>query len=970
MNNEDERKAQNEIDQETVERSEGNDINGDEVKTVLENDFLSTIIKCNKKKEDKDLEQKNKMKEGVILLTKKEKERLKKEAEKEKKKKQNLLKKEQQTLKKNQIKEINKQNSNAAEIIKSNKIEKESKIQDGKMNLKPVRGNRKGVIGLSELKKHLEMKKKLEEEEMRLKEEEERVFLENEQIREKELAAAEAKKLAKKQREKEKKEALKAEGKFLTKKQKEEKRLQEQRLQLLLNTQSIQKTNHLNLKNNDKKKRVVYTKKSKNKTITEVSDSNNTTQVISPELNDFDECIDNWENINYDSDSNLDKNLDDILKLTFCETELTSNIPSLATEADKIKKVFENDTKNVSNVVSASISDNEVKKKNSTVVNELRSPICCILGHVDVGKTKLLDKIRKSNVQGGEAGGITQQIGATFFPIDVLKKKMVVMNSYESHNFEVSGLLIIDTPGHESFSNLRSRGSSLCNIAILVVDLMHGLEQQTNESLRLLRDRKAPFVIALNKIDRLYGWKDYPDNSFRDSFTKQSKSVKIEFQNRLDKLKLSLSEQGLNSELYYENKNMSKYVSIIPTSAITGEGIPDLLWLILDLTHKRMSKQLMYLSKVEATILEVKLVEGFGYTIDVILSNGILREDDKIVLCGTNGPIVTHIRALLTPPPSSELRIKSEYNHNKVVKAAIGVKIAASNLEKAVAGSRLIVINQGDDIEKAKDMVIEDFTSLLDYIDSSGKGVIVQASTLGSLEALLEFLKSMKIPVMSIGLGPVYKREVLKATTMLEKAPEFAILLCFDVKIDKEAEQYAQEKNIKIFNADIIYHLFDSFTEYQNTLLEERRKKNQLDAVFPCVLQTVKVINKRNPMIIGVDIIDGSIRIGTPICVVRVDPKIKQHNVFVLGRVTSLELNHKSLDFVKKGETSGGVAMKLENSSTMQPVWGRHVFETDKLYSLITKKSIETLKDPAFLNLVKKEEWLLIKKLKLVFNIK
>ena len=486
----------------------------------------------------------------------------------------------------------------------------------------------------------------------------------------------------------------------------------------------------------------------------------------------------------------------------------------------------------------------------------------------------------------------------------------------------------------------------------------------------MLRDRKAPFIVALNKIDRLYDWKEIPNNSFRDSFARQAKSVQNEFFTRFEQIKLALAEQGLNSELYFQNKNMSKYVSIVPTSAVTGEGVPDLLWLLLELTQKRMSKQLMYLSKVEATILEVKVVEGFGYTIDVVLSNGILREGDRVVLCGLNGPIATNIRALLTPPPSRELRIKSEYIHHKEVKAALGVKIAANDLEKAVAGSRLLVVGEDDDEDELMEEVMDDLTGLLDSVDTSGKGVVVQASTLGSLEALLDFLKDMKIPVMSIGLGPVYKRDVMKATTMLEKAPELAVMLCFDVKVDKEAEQYAEEQKIKIFNADIIYHLFDAFTAYQSKLLEVRRKEFMEYAVMPCVLKTLQIINKRNPMIIGVDVVEGAVRIGTPICAVRRDPATNTPNILVLGKVSSLEVNHKSVDSVKKGQTAAGVAMRLENPSAAQPTWGRHVDESDNLYSLISRRSIDTLKDPAFRDSVSRDDWLLIKKLKPVFDIK
>ena len=234
----------------------------------------------------------------------------------------------------------------------------------------------------------------------------------------------------------------------------------------------------------------------------------------------------------------------------------------------------------------------------------------------------------------------------------------------------------------------------------------------------------------------------------------------------------------------------------------------------------------------------------------------------------------------------------------------------------------------------------------------------------------MDFLKAMKISVMSIGLGPVYKRDVMKATTMLEKAPELAIMLCFDAKVDREAEQYAEEQHIKIFNADIIYHLFDQFTAYQEKLLEQRRKDFLEYAVMPCVLKTIQIINKCNPMIIGVDVVEGSVRCGTPICAVRRDPDSLEPRVLVLGRVTSLEVNHKSVDLVKKGQTAAGVAMRLENPSSAQPTWGRHVDESDNLYSLISRKSIDTLKDPAFRDTVSREDWFLIKKLKQVFDIK
>ncbi|KAF5372013.1 hypothetical protein D9615_008054 [Tricholomella constricta] len=596
--------------------------------------------------------------------------------------------------------------------------------------------------------------------------------------------------------------------------------------------------------------------------------------------------------------------------------------------------------------------------------DDLRSPICCILGHVDTGKTKLLDKIRQTNVQEGEAGGITQQIGATYFPVDAIKTKTTVMNRDGSQEYNIPGLLIIDTPGHESFTNLRSRGSSLCNIAILVVDIMHGLEAQTLESLRLLRDRKTPFIVALNKIDRIYSWDPTPDGAFRESLEKQSKSVQREFEDRVAKTILAFAQEGLNACLYYDNKNFARNVSLVPTSAITGEGVPDMIMLLVNLTQQRMSDRLMYLSELECTVLEVKVIEGLGTTIDVVLSNGILREGDRIVVCGLNGPIVTQVRALLTPQPLRELRIKSAYVHHKEVKAALGVKITAPDLEKAIAGSRLLVVGPDDDEDDLKEEIMSDLTTLLNSIDKSGRGVCVQASTLGSLEALLDFLKVSKIPVSGINIGPVHKKDIMRAATMLEKAKELACILCFDVPIDKEAERLAEEMGIRLFKADIIYHLFDSFKAYNDEITEAKRKDAAPQAVWPCRLRVIAAFCKRDPIILGVDILDGSLRVGTPLAVVKTDPVTGKKDIVPLGKITSLEINHKTFDIVKKAQAGAGVAVKIEHAVYQSAkMFGRHFDDKDELLSHISRQSIDVLKS-SFKADVSMEEWHLIKALK------
>lgn len=286
--------------------------------------------------------------------------------------------------------------------------------------------------------------------------------------------------------------------------------------------------------------------------------------------------------------------------------------------------------------------------------------------------------------QEGEAGGITQQIGATFFPKDTLLTRTAALNQGDMKiDVMLPGLLIIDTPGHESFSNLRSRGSMLCDIAILVIDLMHGLEPQTIESINLLRKKRTPFVVALNKVpghqpaslpdrhrawpltwlvvvlvvvqvDRCYNWKVTTNSPFRPALELQSEDTRREFYDRTDHVIMQLKEKGLNSELYWRNTDVAHTVSLIPTSAITGEGISDLLLLLVKLTQTRMAKSLMYNEVVQCTVLEVKQLEGLGTTVDVILVNGTLKEGDTIVV-RQHMPSTTLTQAQPTPSVSSEL---------------------------------------------------------------------------------------------------------------------------------------------------------------------------------------------------------------------------------------------------------------------------------------------------------------------------
>ncbi|GME23851.1 Eukaryotic translation initiation factor 5B [Neofusicoccum parvum] len=938
---------------------------------------------------------------GGRVKSKKEKEREKKEREKQRKK-ENAAKKKTAA-------------PTPAPKAEPAKVA-EAKVEAAPEPEKPGAGGKKKKLNpaLLALQKQQEERKRLEEEQQRLAEEERKRIEEEEKLAEEEEKKKAEARAAKKQKEKEKIEQLKREGKYLTKAQKEAQRQAELRMKQMIESGA----KVAGLQDPEAKKKPTYDKKKKGKkqapeepkvdekaeeearkkleelklakeqeekAAAEAEKARKDAEAKKAEEEDDD--LDDWEAL---ADKEEGVKTEDVKDSWDAESEDEDSKPAANGKPNGKNDSAEDDSESEEDSEEDSEDDSDEEARTAAARAEaarkaaaaerrkqqheaalaarskenLRSPICCILGHVDTGKTKLLDKIRQTNVQEGEAGGITQQIGATYFPVDALKKKTAVVNKDGAFEFKVPGLLVIDTPGHESFTNLRSRGSSLCNIAILVVDIMHGLEPQTLESMRLLRDKKTPFIVALNKIDRLYGWKKIDNNGFRESLSFQNKAVQNEFKDRLEKTKLAFAEQGFNAELFYENKSMARNVSLVPTSAHTGEGIPDMLKLITTLTQERMTNSLMYLSEVEATVLEVKVVEGLGTTIDVILSNGVLHEGDRIVLCGTQGPIATNIRALLTPAEMKELRIKSAYVHNKEIKAAMGVKIAADGLDTAVAGSRLMVVGPDDDEEDLEEEVMGDLENLLARISKTGRGVSVQASTLGSLEALLEFLRVSKIPVANISIGPVFKRDIMQCGTMLEKAKEYAVMLCFDVRVDKEAREYAEKAGIKIFEADIIYHLFDSFTAHMKELEAQRKEESKMLAVFPCVLRPVAVFNKKDPIVVGVDVIEGNLKLLTPICAVKENPVTKQKEVISLGRVQGIERDHKQISVCKKGQPS--VAIKIEGPD--QPLYGRHLEEKDILYSLISRKSIDTLKE-FYRSDVSMDEWALIKKLKPLFDI-
>jgi len=826
---------------------------------------------------------------------------------------------------------------------------------------KPAKPKGPGKAALAAMKETL-AKIKADEEAQRLKEEEEeRRQEEAHQAEEERIRKEKERKELKKKKEKEKIERLKKEGKWLSAKQKADRTRAQQSLAILqaqgmaVLTKDIKKYRPNKQQRKPSSEDKENGEKPKEDGIDEKGEDEDEDETIEDEQpseeGEEESDIEDWEQLAAEVDKNV-KITEDSKK----STESKKELPSKKNDAGKKK----NDTSQLKQQTSVT-TESSNEEHPVPAPGSLRSPIICVLGHVDTGKTKLLDYLRKSHVQDNEAGGITQQIGATFVPPTAIHEQTKGVKKIEQ--LRLPGLLIIDTPGHESFTNLRSRGSSLCDIAILVIDIMHGLEPQTIESINLLKSRKTPFVVALNKIDRLYNWKSNNRKDIEDVIKSQEQNTKLEFEQRVQQVILELNQESLNAALYYNNTNPREYISLVPTSAHSGDGMGNLINILVTFSQHLLAKRLVYdADKLEATVLEVKAISGLGTTIDVILVNGFLNEGDRIVLAGHDGPIVTHIRSLLVPQPLKELRIKTHYKELKTVYGSIGVKITGHDLEKAVAGFELSVARKDSEIEDLKMECWNRFGQAMKAIKCSDKGVYVQASTLGSLEALLEFLKTSKIPYSGVRIGPVVKRDVMKASIMLESSPDHAVILAFDVKVERDAQEYADQVGVKIFTAEIIYHLFDQFTTYLEKKKKEKKEQFKHIAIFPCKLRILPncVFNARDPIVVGVSVEDGIVLPGTPIAV-------PSKENLELGVVSSIQNNHKD---VENGARRGQeVCIKIDHVGGEAPkLYGRHFDHTDLLVSRITRESIDAVKE-YFRDEMTKADWQLMIELKNTFQI-
>ncbi len=546
----------------------------------------------------------------------------------------------------------------------------------------------------------------------------------------------------------------------------------------------------------------------------------------------------------------------------------------------------------------------------------IRQPIICVMGHVDSGKTSLLDAIRSSAIAAREAGGITQHIGASEVPLDVIEQICGPVLRETKSKLVIPGLLFIDTPGHEAFTNLRKIGGSAADMAIIVADVSKGFEPQTIEAVNILKGYKTPFIVAANKVDALTGWHDTKSRSVHAALGQQGEHVLRALEDYIYGLIGNMSELGFTSERYDRVKDFQKEVAIVPVSARTGEGLAELLMLVSGLSQKFLELRLSIEVKGpgRGSILEKKEVKGLGTTIDIILYEGSLHVNDTVAFAVPGGVAAVKIKALLKPKPLHEIReSSSKFFSIDSVNAAAGVKISGNGLEEALPGSPLIQTTDKDYMGKIN-------SELGSIFSSDRTGIILKADSIGSIEALSMLLSSQGVRVSRKGLGNVTKRDVLDAFAMSALDPKGAMIVSFNVQTEKDAFETAGASGVTIIEGNIIYKLLDDYNELAAQIDKRCKEELERELVFPGEIEVLpnSCFRVSHPAIFGVTVARGRIKPGYT---------LMGGDGAVIGKIKGMQNDKAAVEAAGKGES---VAISMEGVT-----FGRQVRERQRLFTRV-----------------------------------
>jgi translation initiation factor 5B len=555
---------------------------------------------------------------------------------------------------------------------------------------------------------------------------------------------------------------------------------------------------------------------------------------------------------------------------------------------------------------------------------KLRSPIVTVLGHIDHGKTSLLDRMRGTAVQDREAAGITQHIGASFFPTETIEAICGDLLKSVKTELTIDGLLFIDTPGHEAYLNLRRRGGAIADIAILVVDINEGALTQTYESLKILQSGKTPFLVAANKLDKVPGWRDKEGMSLAQTIQAQALSTQSEIDRRIYEIVGALSANGYNSERFDRVEDFTNTIAIVPTSAKTGDGVSELLMVLSGLTQQYMKDRLRIVEgPARGAILEVREETGLGITLDTIIYEGALRKTDTIVVGGLDDVIVAKIRTLLQPKELDEIRDpKEKFTPVSEVHAAAGVKIVAPDIEGAVAGAPVYAVTNTENLEDIKQKVRDEVSSIRIQRDSSG--IVLKTDTLGSLEAVTQFLQDRNVPVRIADVGTIVKRDVVEAKAAGDTDPLNAVILGFNVKFAADIEDLAAEYGVETFLNEVIYRLYDDYNAWLIVKREQAKAESLSSIIRPGKLELMPdyVFRNKDPAIVGVRV-HGVLKPRTGL----INAEGKR-----IGTVLQIQDRSVTID-----EATNGMEVAV---SIRGPTIGRQVKDDEVLYTDVPDKHI------------------------------
>lgn len=549
------------------------------------------------------------------------------------------------------------------------------------------------------------------------------------------------------------------------------------------------------------------------------------------------------------------------------------------------------------------------------------------MGNVDSGKTKTLDTLRKTAVVESEPGAITQMISSSAISLKTIEK--ICGNLLKAKNISIPGIVFIDTPGHAAFSNMRKRGGNLADIAILVIDINEGVKPQTEECIAILKKYKTPFVIALNKIDLLMGWRAAQSSSVLDMIGKQSSQVQTLFETRLYEIVGKLYELGIQADRFDRIDDYTRTVAMIPYSAKAGEGIPELLMVLIGLAQKFLEENLRASldGPAKGTVLEVKEEAGLGTTLDVIIYEGKIKVNDPIIIGGLFEPIVTKVRGLFLPDE------KNKFSPVKEVVAAAGVKILAVGIKDVVSGMPLFVIHKNE--KELREKIQEEVDEVV--VETDGDGIVVKADTLGSLEAVVSMLREKEIPIKKASVGSITKKDLAAASSAVD--PLQRVILGFNVEGEKQ-------KDVKIISHNVIYQLIDDFEAWIAAQKKKEEEKELLDLVRPAKVKYLRgcTFRQNNPCVIGVEVLAGTLHS---------DVDLIKENGDVVGHVKTVEYERES---IKEAERGKQVAISLPGVTA-----GRQIQEESILYVDMHEENFKKLKE--FKKLLKNEEIQVLKEL-------